>query len=251
METEKICPVCNVTKPMSDFSTKKRECKSCASKRQRQYRLDNPDTIKATKRRYYEQNKERVLAKGKQRYQEKRQYILAQVATYRESRRVQIREWMRQYRKDNPEIHKETHLKSVSKNRDRIRERGNQRSKRPDVLRKKLNNNRLRKARKRELPNTLTSQEWENTIAHFGGCCAACGRPPGLFHRLSLDHWIPLNHPDCPGTTAQNAIPLCCGVDGCNESKQDDDALSWLVGRYGKAQGQAKFNAIETYLKSL
>jgi hypothetical protein len=109
----------------------------------------------------------------------------------------------------------------------------------------------LRKIREHKLPNTLTQEDWEHALAYFNGRCAVCDRPPGLFHTLSMDHWIPLNHPDCPGTTPQNIVPLCHGIDGCNGSKHAQDPLIWLIKRYGEKKGRAKFKAIETYLQSL
>ena len=59
-----------------------------------------------------------------------------------------------------------------------------------------------------------TNQDWQFAVSYFGGSCAVCGRAPGLWHNLAMDHWIPNSNPDCPGTIPANIIPLCNGADG-------------------------------------
>lgn len=110
-----------------------------------------------------------------------------------------------------------------------------------------------RRARKQNTPDTLTSDDWQHCLDYFGGCCAVCGRPPGLFHIIAQDHWIPLSKGG--GYTSGNIIPLCHSrkgdVDGCNTSKQDCDAAEWLIERYGKRKAAKILAKIEAYFKSL
>lgn len=109
-----------------------------------------------------------------------------------------------------------------------------------------------RQARKRDLPDTLTTEEWTNALEYFHGCCAVCGRQfNDLFntHTLAADHWIPLSSPDCPGTVAWNIVPLCHGIGGCNNSKHNKDPLEWLIDKYGKQRGRKLFNKINQYLE--
>jgi hypothetical protein len=107
-----------------------------------------------------------------------------------------------------------------------------------------------RAAHKRSLPATLTPAEWQTALDAFNGCCAVCGRPPGLWHTLAADHWRPLSKGG--GTTADNIVPLChskrWGEGSCNLSKNDNDALEWLVSRYGKRKGRAIFKRIQDWL---
>jgi hypothetical protein len=108
-----------------------------------------------------------------------------------------------------------------------------------------------RRALKAGLPNVFSSDDWRRALEYFGGCCAVCGRPPGLWHTLAMDHWVPLIDPNCPGTVPHNIVPLCHGVDGCNNSKQDKRAEDWLIATFGKRKGRAILNRINSYLQAV
>jgi ribosomal protein L37AE/L43A len=103
------------------------------------------------------------------------------------------------------------------------------------------------RSRKRSLPNTFTARDWQRALDYWGHCCAVCGRPRGLWHTLSQDHWIPLTHPDCPGTTPSNMLPLCCGTDGCNNSKGSKHPRVWLKEKFGTRRATRKWAEIEAY----
>jgi hypothetical protein len=102
-------------------------------------------------------------------------------------------------------------------------------------------------SRKKELPNTLTSKDWQQALEYWGHKCAVCGRPRGLWHTISQDHWIPLTSPDCPGTHAANILPLCYGADGCNNSKGKQMPDVWLAKKLGKRRAARKMAEIEAY----
>src|SRR5258708_25129362 len=101
--------------------------------------------------------------------------------------------------------------------------------------------------RKRELPNHFTEQDWQIALDYWGHKCAVCERPRGLWHTLSHDHWIPLSSEDCPGTDPTNILPLCCGVDGCNNSKGKQMPDLWLRKKLGKRRAFRKLAEIEPY----
>lgn len=109
------------------------------------------------------------------------------------------------------------------------------------------------RAKKRGLPATLTAEDKLRAIEYFGGCCPVCGRPfKDLFgtHTVSFDHWwIPLSRNG--GYTSDNVIPLCFGVDGCNNSKNDSDPVDWLNRRYGKRKAKQILKRIEAYFLSV
>lgn len=107
-----------------------------------------------------------------------------------------------------------------------------------------------RLARKHSLPDTFTAADWQRVFDHFGGCCAACGRQPGLWHTLAADHWVPLTSPDCPGTVAWNIVPLCHGNGGCNNTKNAKNPSEWVIERFGKRKGRAILKRIEAFLDS-
>lgn len=118
-------------------------------------------------------------------------------------------------------------------------------------LQRKLINNQRRKARLNELPDTFTESDWNYAISYWNGCCATCGRPLNdLFgtHKAAMDHWIPLQSPDCPGTVAWNIVPLCHGIDGCNNRKRDTNPPEWVLQTFGKSKGKLILKAIDRYL---
>lgn len=90
----------------------------------------------------------------------------------------------------------------------------------------------LRRARRRSLPINFTADDLRAALAYFGDCCAVCGRPRGLWHTLAADHWIPISKGG--PTTPANIVPLCHGVDGCNNRKQDTMPEVWLEREFGK-----------------
>lgn len=103
------------------------------------------------------------------------------------------------------------------------------------------------RAKKANLPSDFTSTDWEACLTYWGYCCAACGRPQGLFHVLAQDHWIPLTSNECPGTIPSNIIPLCHGEDGCNNSKSNRNAEEWLPYRLGKNKAKKRLALIKEY----
>jgi hypothetical protein len=99
----------------------------------------------------------------------------------------------------------------------------------------------LRITRKRRLPDTLTEQEWQETLVAWRHRCAICGAEGDI----TADHWIPLSSPNCPGTTKNNMIPLC---GSCNYSKQRHNALEWMTWRFGREYALERYAVITAYL---
>jgi hypothetical protein len=112
----------------------------------------------------------------------------------------------------------------------------------------------IRRTREENLPVAYSPDDWQRALDFFGGCCAVCGRQPGLWNVIAADHWIPINSDSCPGTVPWNIVPLCHdkrgGSGGCNNSKRDKPAGEWLVEKYGKRKGAAILRRIEVYLES-
>lgn len=114
----------------------------------------------------------------------------------------------------------------------------------PDVFTEK---EQRRRAKKNKLPASFTIDDWDRCVAYFNGCCAVCGRPPGLWHTLAQDHWIPVVKGG--GYTTSNIVPLCHGIDGCNNSKKAKDANEWLLERFGKRKANNIAHRIESYFE--
>jgi hypothetical protein len=86
-------------------------------------------------------------------------------------------------------------------------------------------------------------------MEYWGHCCAICGRPAGLWHTVALDHWIPLSHPECPGTIRTNMIPMCHGNDGCNNHKHAKHPRQWLIQIMGKRKALRKLDEIDYFFR--
>jgi len=104
-----------------------------------------------------------------------------------------------------------------------------------------------RRARKRTLPLAFSTAEQAFCRAYFHYACAVCGNENGFKWTIGMDHWIPLNSPDCPGTIATNMIPLCHGMTGCNNSKSDHDPETWLLARFGPRKARQILARIRAY----
>lgn len=104
-----------------------------------------------------------------------------------------------------------------------------------------------RRARQRQLPDTFTVEEQAFMMQYWHHACAICGNEAGLWWTLANDHWIPITSPDCPGTVADNMLPLCHGTGGCNNSKCDKEPLTWLSTRVSPRDAKRILKAIDTY----
>jgi hypothetical protein len=183
----------------------------------RERRKKNPEAWKGYQQKYADTHKEQLQAKGRCYYAENKTEI-----SLRGAKR----------RRQNP--HKYT-----------------KRPINPDERRVSKNR---RRARKRSLPDTFTVQDWKRAVEYFHGRCAVCGRQcKNLFgtRTIAADHWIPLDSPNCPGTTPENMIPLCHGEDDCNCSKGSKDPIEWLNWKFGKRKASEILQRITTYFEWL
>lgn len=110
-----------------------------------------------------------------------------------------------------------------------------------------------RKARKLQLPNDFTNDDWLYALDYFKGRCAICGRIAIDDLIISMDHWIPMcdKSPDNPGNVPSNIIPLCCGTNGCNNVKKHRDARTWLLEQYGSKLAQQHYERIMEFFKTV
>lgn len=202
----------------------------------KRYRVANPEKIAASKKQYRQRNREELKLKRKQRYAQDRSTAIADSrAYYRENKSV-IRQRRHAYNRQYNLAHREEKrlwaLEYYKRNPEKA---------------KAATHRRL--ARKRGLPATLTSNQWQACLEYFCHKCAACERSVGFWHTLAADHWIPLSDPYCPGTTVDNTVPLCHGDGGCNNSKGAKLAEIWLVERFGKLKAKQILDRINTYFK--
>ena len=117
---------------------------------------------------------------------------------------------------------------------------------------KSMEANNIREAQLLGIPFDFPAWKAQRAINYFNGCCAVCGRQlKDLFdtHTVSMDHWIAKRdpRPDNPGTVATNMIPLCHGIDGCNNHKKNRDPIEWLVQDYGTRKAKPIIARVETF----
>jgi hypothetical protein len=189
----------------------------------------------------------------KQRREGNLDYYLQKEADRREKNRDAIRRDQRNWYErhgDNARVSGKIRTRKYSENnREEIRERVKRnRQEKPEIYRaEKLR----RRAREYSLPDNFTPQDWKHAVEYFNGCCAACGRPPGLWHKLAADHWIAIADPNCPGTVPTNIVPLCWGIDGCNNRKSKKPADKWLIEEFGKRKAAQILKRISEYFESV
>ena len=113
-------------------------------------------------------------------------------------------------------IYRATHKKEIAaarrrwyaKNRKKLTEQARAyRAAHPEVHRLAKSK---RRARERNLPNTLTADQWTAIKRLYKDCCAYCGEKK----KLTQDHVIPLLKGG--GTVASNIVPACLP---CNARK--------------------------------
>lgn len=239
-------------------------CKVCNRVRTAEWRKSNPERAAATKKKCYEAKKEQYQQHNRERYhkipiEKQRQQKHDYYVKHREEHHDRSRQWV----KNNPEKRRAILNNYIQRNRERINEenrlkyavnpepfkqRGKRYMAKKPITAKMATHRRL--ARKRNLPDTFTAQEWSHCLNWFHGCCAYCGNPAGLLPGMNItaDHFIPLNSPKCTGTVASNIIPAC---QNCNTKKSDTDALEWLVKEVGEHKAKRIFNHIQDYFKEI
>jgi hypothetical protein len=247
----KRCTKCGELKPREAFFANKKasdgkraHCKACDAARQLKWRADNPnyfrewgeknrERVRAKKRVWDDANRDKTREYSRRDKAKNREKRLEETQIWRSNNREHTRAYSRQYRIDHAD---EVRAYNAEYRRTRRAQR--------------YINEQRRLAYERAVPFEWTKKQWMDTLAYFGGCCAACGRPRGLWHTIAADHWIPVSSPNCPGTVPHNMIPLCHGVGGCNNIKNDKPAGMWLAEQFGKRKGKAIQRRIEAFLES-
>lgn len=223
----KRCSKCGIEKPSTSkyFSKHKlgkgglsSACKDCERERLKSYYVENSERQKKQQVERYNKDIEKSRERAK---------------LYAVNSREKKAAKMRKYYAANPEAAKKRLADYIKKNPEWAKVRDAKRN-----------------ARKRSLPDNFTVDDWKHALAYFNGCCAACGRPQGLWHTLAADHWIPLSSPDCPGTIPVNIVPLCHGIGGCNNTKHNKNPEQWLNEQFGTRKAKQIMRRIQNYFDS-
>lgn len=209
----KSCSTCGIAKPLTEFeraATNKDglrgQCRACCSARRKAYYERNRPALLASKAQYREANRDQIAAYREQTrderiayaktynggyYQRNKEKIKARVNENYAKNGEHVREYVRQYRRDNPDKANET------SRRKRDRKRATQ-----------------------QLHGHHTDQQWQLLLCQYGNCCAACGTTADL----TRDHIVPLSK---GGTDLiDNIQPLCRS---CNTRKMTKTIIYPLV----------------------
>lgn len=204
----KVCSKCGELKSKELFykGTRYKDglramCKECMAKGHKDYYQANKEVIIDYGKQYRQENKESVALWHELYYQKHKEYrAINSKIYYRENKDVINKRHARWCLTHKDEL-KEYYRKNFLKNKDRYC----------------IKAARYR-ARKRNLPHTLTSDQWEMVKLHFEHKCAYCGekRP------LAQEHVVPVT---LGGEYSHNNIvPSCIS---CNSSKRDRLFFVW------------------------
>lgn len=107
-----------------------------------------------------------------------------------------------------------------------------------------------RRSAKAKVSCTFTTDHEQRALNYFNGCCAVCGRQlQDLFatHKLNWDHWIPITRGG--HTSPDNMIPLCGGMNGCNNRKNNKLPDEWLRELYPDRKARTIEQRISAYFE--
>lgn len=186
-------------------------------RKDREYRQRNRGWIILRDREYQRRNRERFLERGRKYREKNREALNSRHRKYYHRYHEKHLTRQREYRKNNPHVY----VAAIHK----------------------------RRARKLALPDTFTPRHWLLCLEYWHYCCAVCGNQlRDLFGNVKphADHWIPIEHPECPGTTPDNMICLC---NSCNSRKNDIPPLEWLNRIYSKNKTGEILKRIEAYFE--
>lgn len=151
-----------------------------------------------------------------------------------------LREYARQWRTRNPQHSAEYSRKWRAVNPLRDKER--RREWREANPLKVVNSQARRRARKENLPDTLTHEEQREILNFFGGCALTGSRD------IHWDHVIPIST-GFGGTTKENVIPLRKDL---NLSKHDRNLFEWFEDCYVRLDlDPEKFEELIFYLAEI
>ncbi len=224
-------------------------CKICENGRKKEWLDTHPERAKKNRHNQYIKHRDEVLEYSRNYQRTHRSEVNERARKRYQANPDKFRKIQQHYVAKNPQTWEETVRRYKQAHPDKIKQA---QAKFSRVHRDRVNTKEARKrARKRRLADTFTEQEWQDCLSYFGNCCAVCGRPADIGYKLAMDHWIPLSSAECPGTIATNIVPLCHGERGCNNSKLNHDAVSWLENKFGKQKAQEIFARITAYFERL
>jgi len=158
------------------------QCKMCAAEYYKKYSEMHKEEKKEKDKKYREKNRELLAERTRRYYAQNTKRILER----RKQLGFDMTAYQRKWRLNNPE--------------------------------KKRATDQRRRARKKQLPATLTIEQWKIIKEYFNNQCAYCGQSEDL----QQDHFIPLSKGG--EYTLNNIVPACRR---CNEIKNNSIFFKW------------------------
>lgn len=238
----KVCKACGEELPATTeyFHSEKNgkygvhsTCKKCKNKQLAERRIANPEIYKKSleaNRKYWHKNKTRLKDQSKKWRDKNKDWVTEYRKKYYITHKEELNARAREYVNNHKEQHQEWQRRCREKNREKYREsnrsyyyeRGGkekQQQYNQENREKYRIIRRRRKQRVKELPATLTVEQWLNAVNAFENKCAYCSVEP---EQLQQEHFIPVA--DGGYYTAGNIIPVC---PQCNGSKNNRDFFDW------------------------
>lgn len=211
-------------------------CRYCAGIKSKEYRKNNPDKVRESRKIHHEKYRDRNRAISK---------------AYRLSNLEKSRARSKQWSKDN-----------AQKNRDRAKEWA---LTHPDILKKRVAdwkknnpdrvrvNHQRRRTKKHSAFCKFTIRDWESCLSYFNYKCAVCERESTSGLSLSQDHWVALSNGG--EHSVYNIVPMCnslvLGMNGCNNSKYNSDPIKWLFSKFEADSANRILDRIQKYFEEL
>ncbi len=232
----KKCSKCGIEYPQTDeYFQPHREsrdgfigyCRSCGREDCKQYHLRNRERDLERNKDYYRHHIASIRIRSGKYRSENHQEILERRRKHYADNPEKFREWSRQWRENNPDKKRESaRLYRISNPHVDI------------IISHK------RRTRLKNLPSDFSEADWKSVLSHWKNRCAFCGKQS----MLQIDHYIPLSNSECPGTILRNIVPAC---KSCNSSKNDSEAHSWMIRKFGSDQAAIIETNIMAYFDSI
>lgn len=163
------------------------------------------------------------------------------VMAYKRENKDHINKRRRILRAENPEPFRKKEKEWRDNNPERYAARRRKQGEKESVKIQRRLGGQRHEARKKNLPATLTKEQWELCKQYFNNQCAYCGE---TVDSLTQDHVIPLSKGG--EYTINNIVPACRS---CNSSKCDRDLLEWYTPKFEHYSEKRKKKVLK-YLKS-
>lgn len=220
------------------------KCRVCTALMRKQYSLANRESIAKAQEAYRIKYREVIRERDRARYQVNKNAIAEYQKLYAQKNKEKIAKAKKIYRDEHREEYKlycKVNALIIAENRKLYKQKNKEHIAKLRKIYTQKNSLRIlertrkyirankelycgytqkRKARLKQLPYTLTTQQWEEIKNHFNYSCAYCGENKPL----EQEHYHPLTQGG--EYTTDNII---CACKSCNSSKSNKSCHEWWI----------------------